>query len=193
MDNEMKTVQEILNGDVEKYAELMKANLNNVSAIVSRRIPESDVESMVQECFIRAYDSLTSYSGRSPFGNWLARISVRTCCDYWRKQGRHRQVMISEPQESQVEWLEAVSKSDSLAKFDDLTRRTECRELLEAALDTLEPEDRTLIEMIYFEGWPLGEAAKTLEWGLAKTKIRAMRARHKMRKYIEFLGERYHE
>ncbi len=192
MNNELRTVREILDGNVEKYAELMKASLDNVSAIVSRRIPESDVENMVQECFIRAYDSLASFSGHSPFGNWLARISVRTCCDYWRKQGRRRQVIISEPQESQQEWLETISKSNSLAEFEKLSHRAECRELLEVALKTLGPEDRALIEMIYFDGWPLGEAAKTLDWGLAKTKVRAMRARKKMRKYIESLGEKYH-
>ena len=96
------------------------------------------------------------------------------------------------PDKNYQEWLEAVSSAGSVEKFEQLTTEHECRELLDMTLAQLSPEERVLIEMIYFEGWPLHEAAVTLNWGLAMTKVRAMRTRRKMRKFIESLQEKYH-
>jgi RNA polymerase sigma-70 factor (ECF subfamily) len=192
MNNEISTVQAILDGDTEKYAELMDGCASHVIKLVSRRIPASDVEMVVQESFVRAYDSLKSYSGRSPFINWMSRIAIRSCCDYWRRNEKHKKLVYALPDKSYQEWLEAVSSSGSVERFEQLAAEHECRELLNLALAHLSPEERVLIEMIYFEGWPLHEAAVTLNWGLAMTKVRAMRTRRKMRKIIESLQEKYH-
>jgi RNA polymerase sigma-70 factor (ECF subfamily) len=67
----------------------------------------------------------------------------------------------------------------------DTANRKELKEILDWTLKKLSAEDRTLVEIIYFEGSSLKEAAKVLDWGLSKTKVRAMRARHKMRKILK--------
>eukprot|EP00831_Metopus_contortus_P060803 TRINITY_DN5269_c0_g1_i5.p1 TRINITY_DN5269_c0_g1~~TRINITY_DN5269_c0_g1_i5.p1 ORF type:complete len:160 (-),score=41.34 TRINITY_DN5269_c0_g1_i5:13-492(-) len=146
MNNEMSTVQAILDGDTEKYAELMDGCASHVIKLVSRRIPASDVEMVVQESFVRAYDSLSSYSGRSPFINWISRIAIRSCCDYWRRNEKHKKVVHALPDKNYQEWLEAVSSSGSVERFEQLTTEHECRELLDMALARLSPEERVLIK-----------------------------------------------
>jgi DNA-directed RNA polymerase specialized sigma24 family protein len=53
------------------------------------------------------------------------------------------------------------------------------------ALTGLSPEDRTLVELVYFEDMPIKEAAAVLEKSVTATKVKAMRARQKMRSLIE--------
>jgi DNA-directed RNA polymerase specialized sigma24 family protein len=56
-------------------------------------------------------------------------------------------------------------------------------------MQTLTPEDRILIELVYWEGWKLKDAAVSFGWGVPKTKVRAMRAKQKLRKQIEKMIE----
>eukprot|EP00831_Metopus_contortus_P060801 TRINITY_DN5269_c0_g1_i3.p1 TRINITY_DN5269_c0_g1~~TRINITY_DN5269_c0_g1_i3.p1 ORF type:complete len:136 (-),score=30.97 TRINITY_DN5269_c0_g1_i3:19-426(-) len=114
MNNEMSTVQAILDGDTEKYAELMDGCASHVIKLVSRRIPASDVEMVVQESFVRAYDSLSSYSGRSPFINWISRIAIRSCKIYTRNQKKKR---VEEPKEKKRKQWEKQKRKERKKKM----------------------------------------------------------------------------
>ena len=58
------------------------------------------------------------------------------------------------------------------------------KDLADKLLSRLSPEDRTLLQIIYVEGLNIAEAAENLGWGVAKTKLRAWRARNALRKYL---------
>ncbi|MDD3118577.1 MAG: RNA polymerase sigma factor [Victivallales bacterium] len=189
MNEDGEAVKAILGGDKDRYAELMERHKDMVCAIVGRRIPGNDAGEMVQEVFVRAYHSLPGFAGTSPFRNWLSRIAVRTCCDYWRKHEK-RKVQITAPGPEEQQWLEAISHSVSQERFERDRSRKGAAELLEWTLTRLKGDDRTLIELIYFEDQPLKEVAAYFKWGLPKTKIRAMRARQKMKKIIQSLMEK---
>lgn len=189
MNEDWVTIKAILGGDKDRYAELMERHKDIVCAIVGRRIPGRDSIETVQEVFIRAYDSLPGFSGTSPFRNWLSRIAVRTCCDYWRKNEKLRR-NITAPDEEHQQWLENVTHSGSMERFEQHNNRNSAAELLEWTMVRLDPDDRTLVELVYFEDQPLKEVAAYFKWGLPKTKIRAMRARQKMKKLIQSLMEK---
>ncbi len=189
MNEDWVTVKAILGGDKDRYAELMTRHKDLVCAIVGRRIPGRDAGDMVQEVFVRAYSSLPGFSGSSPFRNWLSRIAVRTCCDYWRKNEKLR-CQITAPGEEHQQWLEQVTSGNSVEHFEQHNDRKTAAEMLEWTLTRMEPDDRTLIELVYFEDQPLKEVAAYFKWGLPKTKIRAMRARQKMKKIIQSLMEK---
>ena len=80
----------ILDGNIEFYADLMSKYQESIFSIVVRRVPGNDVSALVHETFVQAYQSLAAYSGNVPFGNWAARIAIRTCCAYWRRKYRHK-------------------------------------------------------------------------------------------------------
>ena len=85
----------ILQGDVERYSELLEKYQDSVYAIVARRVPADAVAAVAQDVFVRAYQSLPGYSATAPFGNWMSRIAIRSCCAYWREQMRHRARLVS--------------------------------------------------------------------------------------------------
>jgi RNA polymerase sigma-70 factor (ECF subfamily) len=87
----------------------------------------------------------------------------------------------------QVRQLEDVAAARSRETLEKTHGRQDAEELVQRALSGLDPEDRLLVECIYFEDMPLKEVAATLDWSLAKVKVRAFRARRKLREFIEKL------
>jgi RNA polymerase sigma-70 factor, ECF subfamily len=81
-DNEI--IQHVLSGQSRAFEILLERYAPVVFGIVGRHVPQAQVEDVAQEVFIRAYRSLSSYTGQSQFNRWLSKIAVRSCCDYWR-------------------------------------------------------------------------------------------------------------
>lgn len=185
--NDNIVIERVLNGDVDCFEKLIEKYKSKVFSIVSRRIPDSDIEDVAHEIFIRAFKSLASYAGKSPFENWISSVAIRACCDYWRKKEKEKRLdwLDDSLTKSHFEWIESIGAGISAREFAQLTARAEAKELVNYILKKLEIEDRTLVELVYFEGWQLKQVAKTMNWGLSKTKVKAMRARKKMRKLLE--------
>lgn len=180
----------ILNGNIELYADLMRKYQDNVFSIVAKRVPERDVLMLVHETFVQAYQSLTGYSGKVPFGNWVSRIAIRSCYAYWRREYRHKKHQVNlKSNEEHRQWLEQIPAFNSQSEADHIVKKQDAVKLSNWLLDQLSPENRTLIESIYFDNMPLKDIAAALDWSLVKTKVRALRARHKMRKLLESIGE----
>ena len=178
-------IQQILNGDINQFELLINKYRRKIFSIVCKRVPNKDQELIAQDIFIKAFRSLSTFKTTMPFENWLATIAVRTCYDYWRSQHRSRQIQTVTTGDKHEEWLKSVHNAHSLEQFNREVSKQETLEVLTSVMKKLSPEDRVLIDLIYFENWKLKEAAEILNWKLEKTKVRTMRARKKLRKEIE--------
>lgn len=187
---ENEIIKHILDGRREEFGILVDKYREKVFAMTAKRIPRDDIEDVAQEAFVRIFRGLAGYAPIKPFENWLTTITLRCCCDYWRAAGRRRErIAPGDSGPEQSDWLERILAPTSEEAFQALCTRREAQELLGATLDRLDADDRMLIELVYWEDRPLAEAAEVLEWGRAKTKVRLMRARRKLRKIIaELIG-----
>ena len=184
---DLKVINSVLDNNIDDFTVLVNKYRTRVFALVAKRIPTNDIEDVAQESFVRAFKSLDTFSRKKPFENWLSIITLRTCCDYWRKNARRKELTMQSDDPEHLKWLESIASNLASEKHARITNNKDIRELLNWTLGKLSIEDRTLIEMIYFEGRSMKEAAEVLEWGSSKTKVRAMRARSKMRKILEGL------
>ena len=64
-------------------------------------------------------------------------------------------------------------------------RRQALHELLDWALGRLLPDDRMVVTLVHLENRSVSHTAQLLGWSKANVKIRAFRARRKLRKLIE--------
>lgn len=185
--HDLKIIDSVLSGNVDDFVVLVNKHRERVFLMTAKRIPANDVEDVTQEAFIRAFKNLHTFSRRKPFINWLSIIVLRTCCDYWRKNAKRKELTApaDKNNNNDSKWLEIIAAEVSSQNYNNTTKQRELRELLDWTLSKLSAEDRTLVEIIYFEGSSLKEAAEVLDWGLSKTKVRAMRARQKMRKILK--------
>ena len=128
--------------------------------------------------FIRMFQKLSQFSGKVPLEHWVSRIAVNTCLNQIasekvRPELRHAD--LSEEEQAVVENL--ATSSEDLAP----DRQLASRELVEHLLELLKPAERLVIDMIYLQGRTVEEIRKLTGWNAPLIKVRAFRARQKMR------------
>ena len=130
-------------------------------------------EELVQDVFVEAYFSLKSYRGRAPLLHWLRKIGVRVGYKYWKEQAKTKAaVPLQEFDAIEAEQAEALEPSDAA-------------ELLHALLARLPAADRLVLTLMYFEQCGVKEIAARMGWTRAMVKMRAHRARKKLRTIAE--------
>jgi len=185
-----KVVRRVRDGEVDAFAELVRRHGARVGGTVARHIPFDQREEVVQDTWIRAFQSLGGYQLGTRFGDWVTGIAVRASYDFWRQHYRRREVAESAMGDRHREWVETVGASQSEEIFQEQVRRGEAHEVLQYALARLSPDDRMVVSLVHLEGLSAQEAAIQLGWSAVNVKVRAHRTRRKMRQAIEdWLGE----
>ncbi len=150
-------------------------------SIIRRRLPRrSAEEDLAQEVFVRFFEKLGSYDGRAPLAHWLSRIAVNVCIDFLRAEARRPELRWADLSEAEAEALSAtvagtMTEAPDAVAASDLTTKL---------LDALDPKDRMIVQMMDLEGRTVREVQDLTGWGESAIKIRAFRARRKLRKTI---------
>ena len=162
-----------------------------VIRIVRRHLPRRAAEEdLAQEVFVKMFARLDHYETRAgvPFEHWLARLAVRTCLDALRAEKRRPELLWSDLSEQQVVWLEFVRADESAMPE---TEAASARELIEQLLAQLSPEDRLVITLLDLEQKSVREIGQLTGWSIPLVKVRAFRARRKLRKLAESLQKEF--
>jgi len=185
--NDDEMINRVLEGEVNVYELLMNKYQSIVLSILKKRLPFEQVEEVAQVVFIKAYQSLPSYRGESPFKNWLSSIAVRACYDFWRTRYKKREVSIDSISEGDKDWLDKVLLEQSTDVLTKKGQESEAKELLDWALSKLSPEDKMVLELVYLEGFSNKETSDLLGWSVPNVKVRSFRSRRKLRKLLKDL------
>ncbi len=140
---------------------------------------KADLDDLVQETFLRMVRGLPGWRAQQPFSHWLLRIATNTGRDYFRRQSVRRRWMV-EPNatESDAPAPEAIDPAG------DPAARAAANEV-KALLAQLSPDERTLLTLHHLEGWGLAQIAAQFGWTLTATKLRAWRARGRLRTLLQ--------
>ena len=158
--SDAEIIGQVIEGNVNAFETLMTRYQDLVLKIVKKRVPFSNLEETAQDVFIRVYQSLPTFKGKSHFSQWVSSIAVKTCYDYWRKTFRSQEVSMSSLSEKHQNWLEEAISDPSESSLDEKVSQKEGMELLDWALGQMSPEDRMVLELVYLEGLSGKEAAK---------------------------------
>jgi RNA polymerase sigma-70 factor (ECF subfamily) len=185
--SDTEIVQQIIEGDIDAFENLMKRHQDLVVRIVKRHVRPNDIEDSIQDVFVRAYRSLHTFAHKGDFRHWISSIAIRTCHDYWRKVYRSKEVSMSALSEKHHHWLEAVLSNKSGQSIEEKGSQREAKELLDWALAKLSPEDRMVLELVYLEDLSVKDAAGLLGWSVTNVKVRSFRSRKKLKKLLRDL------
>jgi len=168
-------------GDPASFEPLVKKYQDRIFATARRYARrESEVEDIVQEVFIKAFQKLDGFRGEAPFEHWLMRLAVRTCYDFLRSHQRNRETAFTELTEPESDWLDRfVVEPDHASEDADAAR-----ELIEKVLSRLSPPARLVITLLEIEEKSVKEIAVLTGWSVALVKVRAFRARAEMKKIL---------
>lgn len=161
-------------GERDAYDRLMLRHQDGVARHMRRfSRKREEVEDLTQTVFVKAYRGLASYKPTAPFANWLTVIANRVGYEHWRREGKRiRAVSYHGNEEMLAEKEEPPDRSDE--RF----------ERLAGVMDRLKPAERQILYLLYVDGLSVAEAAGQMGWNQAVTKMRAYRARIKLRKIL---------
>ena len=185
---EKELIAEVLDGHPDSFEPLVVKYQPRVFAIARRYARrEDEVEDIVQTVFIKAYSKLSSFRGDAPFEHWLMRMATFTCYDFLRKHQRNREWNATDLSTEENDWLENVGE-ESTAETD----RNAAKALVNKLLDGLKPIDRHIIVLLDLEGKSVKEIAELTDLSESNVKVKAHRARDKMKKLLaQLTPEKY--
>src|SRR5437667_2383215 len=174
-------VQAALQHDDEAARALVRKLYSLVAKIVrSHRPRRTAEEDLCQMIFIKVFQRLSQFSGNVPLEHWVSRIAVNTCLNQIesekvRPELRHADLTVEEQAV-----IENLATSTELAP----DRRLASRQLVEHLLTALKPVERLAVDLLYLQGRSVEEIRKITGWSAALIKVRAFRARQKMKQQL---------
>jgi len=182
-------IDAVLKGETASFEPLVKKYQSRIFAMARRYARrESEVEDIVQEVFIKAFQKLHSYRAEAPFEHWLMRLSVRTCYDFLRNHQRNRESAFTDMTDQETDWLERYAADPDTA----VETADAARDLVERVLSQLPPSARLILTLLEIEERSVKEISELTGWSISLVKIRAFRARAAMRKCLaKMMVEKY--
>ncbi len=153
--------------------------LRLVRSHLPRRLSEEDLTQMI---FIKIFQKLDRYSGKAPLPHWISRVAVNTCINELRAEKRRPEWRMSDFDESTAAAIEQLARTENDPPTSDDERAA--RYLLEKLLARLSPNDRLLMNLLYLEERSVKEVQDITGWSQASIKVRAFRARARMKKML---------
>lgn len=176
-DPDLPLVRQAQSGDLDAFDQLILRHQSTMTALLHRFAPtRADLEDLVQETFVKAWQGLPAWQPLRPFLHWLKRIAVRCGLEFCRRQQRSPLARSVPP---------TLDGRDAL---DDLPAEpSTCgpqRDALAEAqfvLSHLPPEDRALLTLLHLEQMPLAEIAQHFGWSRINAKVKAFRALQRLK------------
>ena len=171
-------------GDEDAARRLMDALYPQVIRIVRNHLPfRTDEEDLAQEVFAQFFKTLDRYDPARPLENWLSRLTLHVCLKALRARKRRpewRWADLSEEERAVAEKLlqeperEAADGADTKA-------------LLHGMMESLDAKDRMVLTLLHLEDKSLKDIEGLTGWSSVMIRMRAYRARRRLRKMFAAL------
>jgi len=169
----------VLSGDVAAYASLVAKHKNLVFSIVLKIVSNrEDAEEISQDVFLKAYQSLNSFEGKSKFSTWLYRIAYNAAVSKTRKK-KVEMVAIEET-------VITNYSTDGIGRNMNDLEENDRQLILEKALLRLPEEDNLLITLFYKNENSIDDISGITGLSVSNVKVRLHRIRKKL--YEEMNG-----
>lgn len=176
--DERELIQDILGGRTEAFGQLIRQHGGALTSFVASFVSQqADVEEVVQQAFVAAFEHLGQYdANRASFQTWLWRIAHHTALKHLT---RRRQYFIEEHEQA----AQNLTDDDDGCMFEQATDSRV--RLLEYATDQLPPDDQLLLHLYYAEERSLNDIAYILDSNANALSSRLYRIRQRLAQLIK--------
>jgi RNA polymerase sigma-70 factor (ECF subfamily) len=169
---EQQLIQRVQAGDPVAERFFYDSQVERVYRLAYRMTgDETMAEEFTQDTFIRAFDRISTFEGRSALSTWLHSVAVSVILNGLRKVKKYRS------REEGKDDLESVAGGSNPPDH-DLKRK------LSGAIDTLTDQLRLIFVMHDVEGYKHREIAETLDIPVGTSKARLARAHEQLRQVL---------
>jgi RNA polymerase sigma-70 factor (ECF subfamily) len=171
-------------GDTRAFGELVRRYEGKIFRL-AQHITQNreDAEDVLQETFMKAYEHLDQFKGDSKFYTWIVRIAVNQALMKLRRRKTDKSVSLDETIDTGEDTITreiAAWDEDPEERFS----REELGEILDTAVDSLEPPYRSVFVLRDIEELSTEETAEALSLSVPAVKSRLLRARLQLREKL---------
>lgn len=152
-----------------------------VRAHLPRRASEED---LVQAVFAKVFTRLDQFRGQVPLEHWVSRIAVNTAYNELNRERVRPELRHADLSEEEAEVVQNLAQDTGELP---LEQALGAREIVDKLLAQLSPDDRLVISLLHLEGHSVEEIRSRTGWSATLVKVRAFRARQKMKKHLQKL------
>lgn len=183
-------VKRAMGGDEQAYSELVEKYQRALYFHILKMIKDKEqVNDLVQEAFVKAFDNLNTYSTNYAFSTWLYRIATNHTIDYLRKK-KLKTLSIDEPVKTRDGEMRMQLEDESAGTDRNIIRKQR-QNIVQNAIDELPPKYRKVIEMRHMEEKSYQEIADVLDLPLGTVKAHIFRARELLYKALKDKREKF--
>ncbi|MCC6441980.1 MAG: sigma-70 family RNA polymerase sigma factor [Armatimonadetes bacterium] len=173
-------------GDTDAFDLLIARHYKAILAVVVRMADSrDDVEDIVQEVFVRAWENIAAFRGECLFTTWLHRIAINYAITAVKRLKRHRGPSLDDPDSGLMDDL----RGDDAALPSAMAERHEKLRLVREAITRLPEKHRTVVMMRYFGEQSCEEIARALSCPVGTVKSRLFYAYRKLGQELQWLVE----
>jgi len=171
--NDSFYINEVKNGNVNAFEFLVERHKNMIFTIIMRivRIRE-EAEEIAQDTFLKAFQSITSFEGKSEFSTWLYKIAYNLSISHKRKK-KYKSVEIDE---------NLISDNTDFETYNDFIKleETEKNKILQKAVNSLSSDEALIITLYYIQELSINEIREITNLSKSNIKIKLFRARKQL-------------
>jgi RNA polymerase sigma-70 factor (ECF subfamily) len=142
-----------------------------------------DAEDVVQETFLRAYEKMGQFQGKSQFSSWVTRIAINRALDCQRKRGRVKFVSVDE-ELGDGDGPMFLDLPEWRPDPEQCYRGLQCQALLRSAISEMPTTCREAFLLYQSNDKSVEEIARSLGVSLPAVKGRLLRAKRMLRKKL---------
>ncbi len=174
-----EVVSRVKQGD-ERAARALFLRLHpTVISIVRGHLPKrTQEEDLTQAVFAKVFSKLDQFSGLVPLEHWVSRIAVNTCINQLKHEKVRPELRMSDLSEEQESVVQQLATSDDAHPDDNAAHACE---MVQELLSHLRPEDQRVLRLLHLEERSVAEISRRTGWSVSCVKVRAFRARARMR------------
>ena len=171
-------IQKVLNGDYSAFSYFVD-KYKDMAYSISFRILDNkeDAEEIVQDSFLKAYNSLKKFRQDSKFTTWFYRIVVNNALT----KAKRRKLIIKSKDFSKIEEVE-VEKIETVYS---VLSQADRQKYINFSLDKLNIEDRLILTLYYLNENSIEEIVEITKIKRENLKMKIHRARQKMYMILE--------
>ena len=176
-------IEAVRKGNVQAFSILVEKYQKLVYTLALKLLKKpEEAEEMAQDTFIKAFQKLDSYEGKSKFSTWLYSITYNACISELRK----RRIEFKSIDDRQISDQDEQKMHDYYRE----TRKEDQEKYVNLALEKLPEDDQVLVTLYYYESQSMDEISMITGLTVSNIKVKIHRARKKM---YALLHEMLHE
>ncbi len=146
-------------GDLRAFEALVRETQGAITSVVARIIDgQDDVDDVVQDVYVQAFQHLSAFRGESQFSTWLHRIAVNTSLKRLKQIRRKGSLSLDDPENGLADHLHGAPELDPRT----VVMQKERDEAVRRAVSTLPEKHRVVVVLRYFNDYSCEEIANVL-------------------------------